>query len=132
MRDPKRIKKVLKVLGDVWSQYPDLRLGQLLENVTIQAGRPGHCLFYLEDGDLILDLCEYTGHETRPKKNTDLVARPLWPYKSMEEIGKVIKNNLKTTKRKKRKSKKIKGSGYKFPECLDPSLDASGHFPKKR
>lgn len=32
MRDVNRIDKVLKAIGDVWKQYPDLRLGQLLLN----------------------------------------------------------------------------------------------------
>lgn len=30
MRDPKRIKKILKLLEKQWAQYPDLRFGQLL------------------------------------------------------------------------------------------------------
>lgn len=101
MRDPKRMKRLLKVIGEVWSQYPDLRLGQLLENITIQAGRPNNCLFYIEDGDLMLDLISFTGFDCQ--------------------------SLTKGKRKKKRKSKKIKGSGYKFPECLDPSLDDSGH-----
>ena len=44
MRDPNRIDKVLAAVGDVWKQYPDWRLGQLLFNLT---GR--YDMFYVED-----------------------------------------------------------------------------------
>ena len=100
MRDPKRIKKVLKVLEGVWKQYPDLRLGQLLEN-ALPANQ--NCIFYLEDGDLILALLEFVGHE---------------------------KELVKTT-RKKNRSKKFIGSGYKFPECLMPGGGDTGYGSSK-
>jgi hypothetical protein len=32
MRDPTRVPKVLIELGKLWSQYPDLRLGQFIIN----------------------------------------------------------------------------------------------------
>lgn len=32
MRDPKRIDRILKLIGDIWHYAPDLRLGQLLYN----------------------------------------------------------------------------------------------------
>lgn len=32
MRDEKRIKKILGLIENIWSQYPDMRLGQLLIN----------------------------------------------------------------------------------------------------
>jgi len=34
MRDPKRINRILKLLKEVWKKYPDLRLLQLLMNIT--------------------------------------------------------------------------------------------------
>lgn len=34
MRDPKRIKRILKLLEVYWTQYPDLRLGQILGNAV--------------------------------------------------------------------------------------------------
>jgi len=39
MRDPTRIDKVLKDLGGIWKQYPDLRLGQLIINQLIQRSK---------------------------------------------------------------------------------------------
>ena len=48
MRDPERIDNVLAAVGDVWKQYPDLRLGQLLVNVY-----PSMILYYKEDEDLV-------------------------------------------------------------------------------
>ena len=34
MRDPKRIDAILTAVGDIWKEYPDLRLCQLLINLT--------------------------------------------------------------------------------------------------
>lgn len=47
MRDPKRIGKVLGELRKVWDRYPDLRLGQLLDNVLAKEN-----MFYIEDETL--------------------------------------------------------------------------------
>lgn len=54
MRDPNRIKPFLDRLGKVWKQLPDLRFGQLIENVfeTIHQ-RQGLDCFYVEDDDMI-------------------------------------------------------------------------------
>lgn len=35
MRDPKRIDKILEIIGDTWKQYPDQRFCQLLVNIGI-------------------------------------------------------------------------------------------------
>jgi len=48
VRDPKRIRKILKEIGDIWETYPDLRLGQLLLNVINDPA-----LYYIEDEDLV-------------------------------------------------------------------------------
>lgn len=54
MRDPKRIKKVLKHIERVWSKYPDLRLGQLLDNARLfSPTSPKVDMFYIEDNDLV-------------------------------------------------------------------------------
>ena len=34
MRDPKRIKKVLKRIEEFWNKVPDWRLGQLIVNLN--------------------------------------------------------------------------------------------------
>jgi len=53
MRDPKRIKKILKELETLWNQYPDQRLGQILENYVYINGARGDntsvALFFQED-----------------------------------------------------------------------------------
>ena len=46
MRDPKRIEPVLAKIRQIWLTYPDLRLGQLLENVF-----PDRELYYVEDDE---------------------------------------------------------------------------------
>jgi uncharacterized protein YihD (DUF1040 family) len=45
MRDPQRIDEILKRLGDIWKENPDLRLGQLISNVIHDTNN----LFYIED-----------------------------------------------------------------------------------
>lgn len=49
MREPNRIPKLLKLLETGWSKVPDLRLGQIFENIKGYSGKAD--LFYLEDED---------------------------------------------------------------------------------
>lgn len=55
MRDPNRIRRILPKVEALWSLQPDLRLGQLLVNLT--PGHMGNDPFNLEDEELenILD-----------------------------------------------------------------------------
>ena len=54
MRDPNRIDGVLAAVGDVWKQYPNLRLGQLLSNVYRDPA-----LYYVEDDILVEEIQNY-------------------------------------------------------------------------
>ena len=47
MRDPERIDRLLKKIGEVWKKYPDMRLTQLL--YFLSAAKPKTDLFNLED-----------------------------------------------------------------------------------
>jgi hypothetical protein len=49
-RNPERIDEILNLLSTYWSKNPDLRLGQILENI---AGRSGSHTFYMEDSIVI-------------------------------------------------------------------------------
>ena len=50
MRDINRIDRILAQLGELWKQYPDLRLGQLISNTRIQEN---DLLFYnIEDSKI--------------------------------------------------------------------------------
>lgn len=49
MRDPNRIYRLLNILAQGWSQNPDLRLGQLFENLKVYSGKTD--LFYMEDDE---------------------------------------------------------------------------------
>ena len=49
MRDIKRIKRILKLIEKIWLKHPDLRLGQLLENMNITTYDD---LYYIEDAIL--------------------------------------------------------------------------------
>lgn len=50
MRDPNRIDPMLELIREVWKAHPDLRLGQLIINLSDTSnGKPE--LFYLEDDE---------------------------------------------------------------------------------
>ena len=57
MRDPVRIDDALATLRAVWSESPDLRLGQLLVN-AVRPAEPCPEIFYVEDDVLLLKLIE--------------------------------------------------------------------------
>lgn len=53
MRDINRIDPMLKRIGEIWKMYPDLRFGQLIENVSLEYNS---ALYYTEDEDLMRKL----------------------------------------------------------------------------
>ena len=56
-RDPKRIKKICKLLETAWSRCPDQRLGQFLLNYVFGSiGRDSH--IYHKEDNLIESLLE--------------------------------------------------------------------------
>lgn len=57
MRDPKRIEKALAVLRRIWTAYPDLRLGQIIEGAITP--RADHCIFNIEDEEMVQGLEAY-------------------------------------------------------------------------
>lgn len=48
-RNPKRIERIAEKLALLWKMYPDLRLGQLLENLPKPPLRERHCVHGFED-----------------------------------------------------------------------------------
>ena len=54
MRDPQRIKRILALLEKAWQEVPDLRLGQLIENIAKELG--WNDAFYMEDDVLQKEL----------------------------------------------------------------------------
>lgn len=52
MRDPKRIVPLLAMLGEYWIDNPDLRLGQIIVNMSLQDGKA--MTFHMED-DVLLE-----------------------------------------------------------------------------
>ena len=57
-RDPARIDDVLQLLGRIWRQHPDQRLGQLLMNLCrTDDGWPN--LWNVEDDRLIEEMLEF-------------------------------------------------------------------------
>ena len=54
MRDRNRIKPFCDELAELWSKYPDLRLGQFIYNLTKYIEREHKKdIFYLEDNELM-------------------------------------------------------------------------------
>ena len=54
MRDPKRIPVVLDALARYWTANPDLRLGQIVVNMTIATGREDP--FFIDDENILDEL----------------------------------------------------------------------------
>lgn len=52
MRDQKRIKRILKLLEQIWTKYPDLRLGQLIDNAVVMFSEKIIDIYELEDSQL--------------------------------------------------------------------------------
>lgn len=49
-RDPARIDRILKLVGERWKESPDLRFFQLLEGIFGCPKKRTQCFFYQEDG----------------------------------------------------------------------------------
>ncbi len=56
MRDPQRIKQVLDTIEKIWVKHPDLRLGQLIQNLV--SSKNANYIYYMEDEELIKRLQE--------------------------------------------------------------------------
>lgn len=67
MRDPNRIPEVLQLLQQGWEQSPDLRLGQIFENLKCYANIPD--LFYIEDSELARIISDYFDLEAIQKNS---------------------------------------------------------------
>lgn len=57
MRDINRINPLLRKIQSYWIKNPDLRLGQLLYNISYHAGYPD--IFVIEDDKLSKALDDY-------------------------------------------------------------------------
>ena len=54
MRDPKRIRKFLNQLADIWeAYYPDMRFGQLIFTFFIRMRAVGKDPFYIEEDEFL-------------------------------------------------------------------------------
>ena len=59
-RDAARIPEILAALGELWMEYPDLRLGQIMGNAAIT--------YYTEDDKALVGLRQWIAYykEARP------------------------------------------------------------------
>jgi uncharacterized protein YihD (DUF1040 family) len=67
MRDPDRIDPILALLREVWTQSPDLRLGQLIVN-AIRPNQPAPQVFSAEDDKLVEGLKAYSDMINKAKR----------------------------------------------------------------
>ena len=68
MRDPKRIEDVLFELKYYWKRHPDMRLGQILDNLAknlAKIKKGSEDVFYLEDETLFKWLLKENQSNTR-------------------------------------------------------------------
>lgn len=73
MRDPKRIDDILSLIGEIWRDSPDLRLGQLILNVlgSPKGERPdADQLFFIED-DIVEQSLRAWRNESQPIRGSD-------------------------------------------------------------
>ena len=66
MRDPKRIKEMLKEIETLWKRYPDQRLFQLLFNYTRFDPEESN-FYFLEDEDILNDLRKANNKKPKPE-----------------------------------------------------------------
>lgn len=60
-RNPERIDRILELVGKYWKKNPDLRLGQLLSNITMGEDNLNTDIYFYEDSQLLKSLVELTG-----------------------------------------------------------------------
>ena len=63
MRNPDRIPEMLKELEKFWKQVPDLRLGQIISNLSYESMK-NNDPFYMED-DNLLELLKQKNRKTK-------------------------------------------------------------------
>lgn len=54
VRDPKRIELFCRELMRYWMNYPDLRFGQIVENLKRRMGKED--IFFVEDDEMLEEL----------------------------------------------------------------------------
>lgn len=57
MRNPDRIPYIISLIAQGWQKVPDLRIGQIFENLKSYSGKGD--LFYIEDDEFIQLIIDY-------------------------------------------------------------------------
>lgn len=57
MRNPDRIPYIMSLVAQGWQKVPDLRIGQIFENLKRYSGK--YDLFYMEDDEFIQLIIDY-------------------------------------------------------------------------
>ena len=84
MRDPERIGRILHLLGTLWYEFPDQRLGQLLENYVFghHSERDSMCIFHQEDDETEARLERFIKEWSKYKE----AKRKEWLAKTITEV----------------------------------------------
>lgn len=64
MRNPNRIYEILNLLQRGWEKVPDLRFGQLIENLKRYINIDD--LFYIEDDEMVEKIIDFFDLEENP------------------------------------------------------------------
>ena len=77
-RDKARIKPFCDQLAQLWKTYgPDLRFGQIVSLLPAALRRPGHDLFYVEDGELsLIHICRRNSYRTTTRGRIPAICTP--------------------------------------------------------
>ena len=62
MRDPARIDRIIELLREYWTHYPDLCLAQIVVNAIPSTGQPCPHIFYAEDDVVEKSLAANVAH----------------------------------------------------------------------
>lgn len=57
MRNPSRIRYILSLIEQGWNKVPDMRFGQLIENLKRYIGQDD--IFYIEDNEIVGKIIDY-------------------------------------------------------------------------
>lgn len=62
MRDIERIDKIITLIADIWHQYPDWRLTQLLSNINALGNTTDRINYFQEDDETLKNLQAFANH----------------------------------------------------------------------
>ena len=119
MRDPKRIDEALKILGHYWKKHPDLRLGQLLCNVTEDGLEDSSKLYYVEDEYLMIAIMMRYGSVEDKEGFKESMKRVLAMFGDTRDAGDAGKDKKKVEDKKPGEPRGPRSTDKDYKDCKD-------------